>query len=222
MKKRNRTVEKASLPQALEKRLAVYALAAGAGMLALAAPTQASIIVDTTPISFPSSSPYLTINGVQQLDFDAVFGTGSGSLKVFSPFGNGASAEIIVAPLTKGAAIGPGRSFVSFGTLASNFPHSSGVHGPCANKTGYLGFEFKSHGHTYFGWAHLSVKANPTAGESGVISEFAYDTLPGQTIDAGQTSQPSPTPEPGSFTLSLLALGAAGLFVLRKRKLAAR
>jgi hypothetical protein len=45
MKKRNRTVEKASLPQALEKHLAVYALAAGAAgvsALALAPSAQAS------------------------------------------------------------------------------------------------------------------------------------------------------------------------------------
>jgi hypothetical protein len=45
------------------------------------------------------------------------------------------------------------------------------------------------------------------------ITGYTYDTVPGQTIKAGQTS---PVPEP--TMLSLLALGAAGLFALRKRK----
>jgi hypothetical protein len=58
--------------------------------------------------------------------------------------------------------------------------------------------------------------AGGTGGFNGLISENAYDTVPGQSIQAGQTSA---TPEPG--TLSLLALGAAGLAVLRKRKLSA-
>jgi len=78
-------------------------------------------------------------------------------------------------------------------------------------KRGYLGFRFPSPtGKNDFGWVKMSCSAN---GQSCHLAELAYDTVPGQTIEADQTSA---IPEPG--TLSLLALGAAGLAVLRRRK----
>jgi hypothetical protein len=99
------------------------------------------------------------------------------------------------------------------------------VGGAWANKSGYLGFKFSSRGQNYFGWAKLHVTADHIKGETGYIPEYAYNTCPGQSITAGQTTSapcptaPTPTPEPS--TLSLLALGAAGLRVLRRRRLAA-
>jgi hypothetical protein len=49
------------------------------------------------------------------------------------------------------------------------------------------------------GAIYLSLNPHAT---TGVLSEFAYETVPGQAIEAGQTG----TPEPG--TLGLLALGS--------------
>jgi hypothetical protein len=49
-------------------------------------------------------------------------------------------------------------------------------------------------------------------GYNEVLTGYAYDTVAGQSILAGQTG----TPEPG--TLGLLALGSQGLGFWRRRK----
>ncbi len=80
------------------------------------------------------------------------------------------------------------------------------------NKSGYLGFEyFDNAGLAHFGWAKMSVSVTSSR-ITGNLRGYAYDTVAGETIFAGQTT----TPEPG--TLGLLALGAAGLALWRKRK----
>jgi hypothetical protein len=228
MKKRNRTVEKASLPQALEKHLAVYALAAGAAgvsALALAPSAQASIITYTTPTTIGHNTSLFIPTIDLSFRNSSLRGPSTVSGTLFARELNGG---FVSSPLAKGAPIDRGLAFKTSAALASgvfNTRLGTGASGkPWANKSGYLGFEFfNSNGSkSYFGWLHMDVTANAKSGITAVISDLAYDTVPGQEILAGQTSQPSPTPEPGSFTLSLLALGAAGLFVLRKRKLAAR
>ncbi len=234
MKKEKKTTEPSALPESLNKRIAVYALAAtaaGVGMLALAPPAEASIIVDTTPISIgvnTRSSNYLTINGNHVLTF---FDT----LNTAPSFASGDIGAVVAkrsdgflrSPLAEGASIGPGRQFVGTASLASNHLntilnlHVTG--GPWANKTGYLGFEFKcqSGTGTCFGWAKLKVTASTAKGETGFISSFAYDTVAGQAIDAGQTSSAT-VAEPGEATLMLLGLGALGLAEFRRRRVAQR
>jgi len=212
----------AALPESVSKRLTAYALAAGAAgvsSLALAEPARADIIVVTTPISIPGS---LTINGKKVLSLIPNFAAGSSRFQS-SLLARGACCasyrgSFVVSPLAKGALIGPGRAFTYYaelavGIVAVSFGHKTS--GPWANKSGYLGFKFVSNSKTDFGWAHLKVNVRQSVLPimSGSISEFAYDAVPGQTIRAGQTSA---IPEPG--TLSLLALGAAGLAVLRRRK----
>lgn len=202
------------LPESLNSRLRAYALAAsaaGVGLLALAEPAQANIVVDTTPISIGvNSTEYLTINGVHQLQFinsSIRFGS-SGELNLFGP------GHVINTPLPLDALIGPGGPFTTRGTnLARN--SVTVANGPWANQTGYLGFEFVSHSQTYFGWAHLKVTASGIYGdgETGYISEFAYETDPNTAIKAGETAG-----EPGTPALVLMALGALGLGALRKRR----
>ena len=223
---------RAALPEDVTKRLAAYALAAGAagvGVLALPEPAQADIIVSTTPIQWLAGvcgcSPgiaFLPVNGNNVLKF---FASGNDesfltihSLRVFNPRST-SGAGVVPKRLANGALIGPGP-FVSGTRLGFRSAHGTTfqrtwtyhVFGSWLGKSGYLGFKFPSKGHTHFGWADLKVGALG----SGSISKFAYDTVPGQFIEAGQTSA---IPEPG--TLSLLALGAAGLAVLRRRKLSA-
>ena len=102
---------------------------------------------------------------------------------------------------------GPPQRFGTFVNLGGSV---SGSSFPWDGKAGYLGFKFTSHSKSYFGWAKMAFNVG---GSSAKLTEYAYDTVPGQTIDAGQTSS---VPEPG--TLSLLALGAVGLLALRKRR----
>jgi hypothetical protein len=236
----------AALPEDLSKRFAACALAAGAagvGVLALAEPELADIVTVTTPITIPGGdpsfgcglpcTPAISINGRRVLSFNSpdFFGfsrvwrsmkVNPGTFPFRSNFGVGSvvgspSTGGVAAPLVKGSLIGPGRHFVPGGQLAYRYidysfayPAPSRTKGHWVGKSGYLGFELTSNGQAHFGWVHLD-KVEP--GASGVISEYAYDTVGGQSIEAGQTSA---IPEPG--TLSLLALGAAGVAVLRKRK----
>lgn len=118
-----------------------------------------------------------------------------------------------------GHPIGPAEGFLppgSSGAMALIFPIIPNALGNWLSGRGYLGFEFSSHGE-HFGWVAASVS---NRGEGAIfaldVTGYAYDTVAGQTILAGQTTA---VPEPG--TLVLLALGALGLTALRKRKLSA-
>jgi hypothetical protein len=218
---------------------------AGLGLTAAAAPAEASIISHTTslslscPMSGGRSGTHLSLGITKSVqlsfvDFCTSFRSGASlGVGITQPFGPG---KFIVSPASHGghflvsmpARLGKGSPIkaslaASFlGTLAARGAHGSTIfHGnwapsspifPAPPARGYLGFEFGPKSGEHVGWVAMTVVA------SGVdfaahITGYAYDTVPRQTVKAGQTS---PVPEPP--TLSLLALGAAGLFALRKRK----
>ena len=97
-------------------------------------------------------------------------------------------------------------------------------YGPWANgisgkgfKGHYLGLKFLINGKVHYGWARL----NTTSG-GPLLTGYAYETIPGKAIIAGQTKGPdktsfeapnaSPTtPAPEPATLGVLAMGAHGL-----------
>ena len=99
-------------------------------------------------------------------------------------------------------------------------------------KTRYLGVQFQINGETHFGWIRLSVKfrkggtPKDRAWEVN-LSGFAYETVPGKPITAGQTKGSDETaseilhgtkPLLGAqiATLGQLALGAGGIGLWRR------
>jgi hypothetical protein len=98
----------------------------------------------------------------------------------------------------------------------------------CAGVTDrFLGLRFAVNGKTYYGWAGFSV-VKVGFGNYGYtpylharLTGVAYEDVPGQPIRAGQLQdgaamiETAPNPQPA--TLGLLALGAPGLDIWRRR-----
>ena len=206
---------------------AVAACAAGAGVLPLAQPAKADIIY--TPANQQLvTEMYLPID----LNHDGVFDLGfhnevdsttiGRSNDVFAygrARGNGVLLEKLnnAAALRSGARIGTGDAFSLVGFMATRWKTSyqgkGGTGGYWANVTNrYLGLEFEINGQEHYGWARLSVTNGPDISIDTVLTGYAYNTVAGQQILAGQGA----VPEPG--TLGLLALGSLGLGFWRRRK----
>jgi MYXO-CTERM domain-containing protein len=82
----------------------------------------------------------------------------------------------------------------------------------------YIGLEFTVSGQTYYGWAQIGSEVDE-GGAQAELYDFAYDTTPGQSIDAGETANFTAVPDaPDPSTLTLLALGAVGLVALQRRR----
>jgi hypothetical protein len=226
----------------------VDATAAGVGLLALATPASADTISQSVRINIPlphpigvsGSSPHWRArpdqgpNSTLQVPFGSHFSFKASQRCSSSPMGNfptvtgkilnirgkAASDQLIIGPLKKGSAIGPGDAFVRQGVLASTILHTA--FGGCGagfpfpggwRGTGYMGFEFDISGEPHFGWAQLTVLSIHGV---TVDSEF-YNPVANQGIPAGETTS---IPEPA--TLGLLALGFFGLGMWRKRQAARR
>ena len=90
---------------------------------------------------------------------------------------------------------------------STSVPVADGYFVNTSNK--YLGLKFRLGGQIHYGWLHAMVNANC---RTTTITGYAYNTNPEENITAGKLE----VPEMGS--LSLLALGAAGLSAWRGRR----
>jgi len=191
-----------------------YALAAGAAAAAAAAAADASIVYSGTQnISISQfSSLNLNLNGDAYGDVllkNYVFGGGNyqGAYVNFFPgklvtFSSGGLSY--VSALSAGFAINSGSVGTFFGSMAYGSENPSAQFN---NANGsYLGLSFASGANVYYGWVRVSI--NNSTG-SFVVNDWAYENS-GAGILAGAV------PAPGA--LGLLALGPAGLGILRGRK----
>jgi MYXO-CTERM domain-containing protein len=86
-----------------------------------------------------------------------------------------------------------------------------------ASMPGFGGFEISTANHKVeYGWVRLAFIEGQGGLPVGIEAlDWAYDPS-GAPVIAGQTS--SPTPEPGTGALALLAAGAVGVSALRRRR----
>jgi hypothetical protein len=245
---RSRPRTPVTLSESIHRQLNTYALAAtaaGVGMLALTPSAEAKIVYTPAHVKVALQSPYgidLDHNGTADIylgrgaqeGFSYVFASANPKL------GNGvagtsAHGDMALA-LLSGANIGAFRKF-----YANSFQPEMGAvylggsiwYGPWANKgkglkDRYLGIKFKSGGRFHYGWARVTVATGEDQFSSLLLTGYAYETIPGKAIIAGQTkgaddipegpdaALTEPTPDPG--TLGALALGAPGLSIWRREE----
>jgi hypothetical protein len=70
--------------------------------------------------------------------------------------------------------------------------HAQGTGGHCSGswadvKNRYLGLRFIIKGETHFGWARLNVACNLGSKKIGLLTGYAYETIPNKGIIAGRT-----------------------------------
>jgi hypothetical protein len=249
----------AILSDSAHHQLNMYALSAGAagvGMLLLAQPAEAKIVYTKTHHVIGNHGIYdLDLNHDGTIDFRIVqVGTptfngtrASNTLNVYPVSGNAAEGKIrgrrsvFASALRQGAQIGPGKHFGAVTMAATGASDLSDWRtGPWVNVTNRcLGLKFKINGKTHYGWARLSVQMPGNFLMNATLTGYAYETIPGKSIKAGQTFDilpPTPDslspddPGPGASltnpipdnsqpaSLGLLALGAPGLAIWRREE----
>jgi len=117
---------------------------------------------------------------------------------------------------------------IGMGAVSSVVSSHTQWSGPWANKgkgvkNRYLGMKFKINGRFHFGWARLNFTTTRNA-FTATLTGYAYETIPGKAIVAGQTKEsitkvPEASligPTPARATLGALAIGAQGLSIWRR------
>jgi hypothetical protein len=227
-----------TLNATLEKRLLGYAAAAcaaGVGLLATAPTARAEIVVTRANLTLTNGTLLVDLNHDGISDFGLKNGTNLGTHRYLVAYGVGASRNGI-EPSFAGCSYPPAalRALAPIDGL-DLFCHRSEaplaavnrdgvVSGPWAN-TGraFLGLRFEVSGQTHYGWAALSVKArvlNHSPTISVTLLAYAYNTVPGQPIRAGQTESTTGTSSTVQPSLGALALGSQGLVLWRRDSIA--
>jgi hypothetical protein len=188
-----------------------------ASFFAHSTPAEAGIVysgIQNVPI-FPG-----TVNGGVYINVEPPFNFAQGSRPGgwdLNPYYTGwsvyvnANTKILLTgayptALTFGDLIGPSGTWSGAGW--------SGDSGIATGSTGYIGFSFDPDdvpgAQEYYGWFQMHVGNNNTI--NGSVIDWAYENT-GAPIATGMV------PEPSSF--AILAMGAAGLLMLRERRAAA-
>jgi hypothetical protein len=219
----------------------MYAIAAGAagvGVLALAQPVEAKIVYTPANVRISEDAYGIDLNhdGVSEVVIlQGCFHTFYHLLKcrLFADpaQGNGIEEEGggYAAALKAGASIGQTKQFdfSSHVLMASGRPLGYWWH----TQARYLGVEFQISGKTHFGWARF----RDSSDKGATLTGYAYETIPGKSIIAGQTkgradesgeedfdlgaSLTNPTPDsPQPASLGMLALGAQGVPLWRRKE----
>lgn len=206
------TLSAQSLPDSIDNRTKAYcgaALAAGVSILALTAPSEASVVVTKTHQTIPLNgriSIDLNKDGVTDFNvkmsnyFDFSF---RDSVRVIPTAGGGVvgyngGIGPYASALAPGANIGPSAHF-RVGTYGVIVERSTGeefsthttrnLYGKWGGdpQNRYVGVKFQIQGKTHYGWIRMTVNTDLPANMSATISAYAYETVANKTIKAGNT-----------------------------------
>ncbi len=222
------------------------AAAAGIGIMALAQPAQAKIVYTPANEKFPVTLD-LNHDGIGDFVLALGDRADSQDVRGFAwayaPRSNPANEIVATAKggyepavaLRGGERIGPGRLFGNGDILVehlSQFGRGSSYtkwfdqwgNGGKGLKDRYLGLKFMIKGKVHYGWARVPVTTG-SKNFTATLTGYAYETIPNKSIIAGKTkgtddesraSVASPSPVPP--TLGMLALGAPGIPLWRRRE----
>jgi hypothetical protein len=222
------TSEPKNLAPQLTKRLLAYATGAavaGAGIAASASLAEAEVVYTPTH-KYIDQDYYVDLNhdGVNDFHIHSYYLSGYAFLQVLpvipinkiAAVHKGCLSGYGAAPLPKGELVGPGLIFRANATCMAEKDLSSQSIGPWLGaQDRYLGLEFYIDGQEHYGWARMSVDFPFAFDTTGRILGYAYETIPGKPIiagDEGNTADASVKPN----TLGALALGSIGLNLRRR------
>jgi len=206
------------LSDTTQQNLKMYALAAsaaGVGMLALAAPSEAKIIYTRAhiPIVVDGAVVELDLNHDGINDFQIYNGyQGPGLRRPEGSHGSNLTAtpeqasnrifaaeskgRLCAAALHKGQKIGPHGRFqpgksIMIMAFASGNSVGGTAFGPWLKiQQSYLGLKFLIKGKVHFGWARIKMNG---LGNEDFVTGYAYETTPNKPIIAGATKEPAET-----------------------------
>ena len=259
MKRSSGARKTAKLSELIHQQLNMYAIAAsaaGVSLLASAQPAGAKIIYTPAHRVIPTGGVYnLDLNHDKETDFvlahpspslnSSVSATSSVLAYPFKLGENGVYGRGNFAScLHKGARVGPGGRFSPVDRIMGRmhwFDGSYSVKGNWADggkgvNSRYLGLRFKVDNETHYGWARLNVVISDSyPGISVTLTGYAYETIPGKSINAGQTHSTADDPTNEDFgsgaflmspidtsrasSLGMLALGWQRAQLRRKERL---
>lgn len=209
-----------------DKKLAAYTLAGAAALVPVAAHASG---ITYLPLDLSMTSPgeadfYFSGSAQPDIVIDATTGLyGNDPANIITVSTNdGAGVESFAGSpqqLLAGTPIGSVNSKWTSGSNLTISEYDTATNEPvddfwAAGSQGYLGFYFEGSDGPQAGWLDLSL--GPTDDSLELIS-LAFEDTPNTPFLAGQTVA---TPEPSTF--ALLALGAAGMMALRRRRAEAR
>jgi hypothetical protein len=224
-----------AMPVVLVHRLKTYALAAsaaGVGLLALAKSADAEIVYTPANTMFDQGTLPIDLLGDGNVEFTLIdtatrIGTGSQfrSSRILGVSGS-TGASVVVQGKFAGAlesrqVIGSSRRFKNVNSnrvrMADIGDYACGS--SCSGKFGtgpwqnaqdlFLGLKFQISGETHYGWARLTTKSSPDKVVLEVrLSGYAYETVAGQSLKAGQRTGSDDASLPEAGTVGALAGGA--------------
>ena len=208
----------------IAKRLAAYSAAAAATVVASQdrsadAGQVVHDILDVT-IGNPPGLLFNMVSGATALATDVAGNSNPGSMRILGYFSANYPNAYIYTPAgdTLGAFVGAGSNVtplalgavidgnLTFGAAAYGAGNYGNLAAFAIGDSDFIGIRFTLGGSTHFGWAQVT----RISAEEITLQAFGYNDV------AGEAAIANPVPEPSG--LALLAAGAAGLAVWRRRK----